>query len=107
MLDLSDLKKVDQFIIFSILQTRANRATVYEIKESIKNLWLSYNIRFSKAKLGVPTSTYFYQRLSRLVLLKIIERHGTRDYSINKEHFDEIAKFNISFMKALLGGKHV
>lgn len=107
MINPSELKKVDHLIVFAIRLNRANRATIFEIKEQLKHLWTRHNIKFPKTKLGFPSSSYFYQRIDRLIMLGVLERRNTREYGLKPDIFDSVSELNTAFIKSLLGDERV
>ena len=97
------LNELDHLILYAILTTRGCVSTNSEIKEVVEQFWKNHNKKFSRSKMGIPSYTYFYQRISRMILLGYIERRGIRAYRITRDHYPDLVPYIRSYMKLTYG----
>jgi len=97
------LNEIDHIILYSIATTRGNKATVYEIRDDIQQLWKCHNLNFKRAKLGVPGYTYVYQRLDKLVDRGYVDKQGKRAYRLNIGDHSNLVSYVVEYIKLTYG----
>ena len=99
----SELREIDNFILYAIVSKRNNAATIPEIRHHIETLWQQHNLKFKRSKLSIPSYTYFYQRLDWLVTAGYIERKGKRTYKLNCEKYNDLLDYIKGYIKLTYG----